>query len=60
MLFDSGLIGFYRVDDGYPDLGEVDVRLVFADQSHWDCEQQNASQVGVFLTTAGEDVVLGP
>ena len=59
-LFDKGLIGFYRVDDGYPDLGVRDVERVFADQSHWDCDHQNSDQVGIYLTTAGEDVVLGP
>ena len=60
MLFENGLIGFYRVDDGYPDLSEVDVRMVFTDRTYWDCEHVNAHQAGMFLTTAGEDVVRGP
>ena len=59
-LFDNGLVGFYRVEVGYPDLSEVDVRLVLVDNSYWDREQKNACRVGLFLTTAGEDVVLGP
>jgi len=59
-LFDKGLIGFFRVDVGYPDLGMPDVERVFADQSHWDCDHQNSDHVGIYLTTAGEDVVLGP
>jgi hypothetical protein len=59
-LFKKGLIGFYRVDVGYPDLAEADVERVLADQRYWDCDHQNASQVGVYLTTAGEEVVLGP
>ena len=59
-LFDKMLISFYRVDDGYPDLGVPEVERVFADQSHWDCDHQHSGQVGIYLTTAGEDVVLGP
>jgi hypothetical protein len=59
-LLALGFIGFYRVQDGYPDVCDQDLRLVFCDQSHWQCGQENAGRVGLYLTTAGEDLVLGP
>jgi len=59
-LLQLGFIGFYRVDDGYPDLCDRDLSVVFGDQSHWECGQDNARSVGLYLTTAGEDLVLGP
>lgn len=59
-LLHRGLIGFYRVDDGYPDLSESDVDTVLRGYTHWDCGHTDAGIVGLFLTTAGEDLVLGP
>jgi hypothetical protein len=59
-LLDLGFIGFYRVENGYPDLGDRDLRLVLGDHSHWECGQRNARLTGLYLTTAGEDLVLGP
>ena len=59
-LLHRGLIGFFRVSEGYPDLSENDLGLVFRGRSYWDCADENSRQVGLFLTTAGEDVVLGP
>ena len=62
-LHELGLIGFYRIEDGYPDLGEHELNLVFSDRSHWECGPDDAGRlgrVGMYLTTAGEDLVLGP
>ena len=59
-LYKNGLIGFYRVDDGYPDLSTKDLATVFNTRSYWDAGHSNSSRVGVFLTTSGEDTVLGP
>ena len=55
-----GLIGFYRVDDGYPDLSSQDLSTVFTGHSYWDARHANSRRVGMFLTTVGEDTVLGP
>lgn len=58
--FHRGLIGFYRVDDGYPDLSSNDLATVLAGHSYWDARHGNSRLVGMYLTTAGEDTVLGP
>ncbi len=58
--YNRGLIGFYRVDDGYPDLSSKDLATVFGSPSYWDVCHVNSGRVGMFLTTAGEDTVLGP
>lgn len=59
-LFDHGLIGFYRVADGYPDLTDADRATIFRSNTFWDRDHCDAAVVGLFLTTAGEEVVLGP
>jgi hypothetical protein len=59
-LLDYGFIGFYRVENGYPDLCEGDLNVVLGDRSHWECGHDQARRVGLYLTTAGEDLVLGP
>jgi hypothetical protein len=59
-LLDFGLIGFYRVENGYPDLCDGDLKFVLGDQSHWECGHDQARGVGLYLTNAGEDLVLGP
>jgi len=58
-LFDDGLIGFYRVGEGYPDLTDAELGSVFEGHTFWDRGHDNARSVGVYLTTTGEDVVLG-
>ncbi len=59
-LFQRGLIGFYRVEDGYPDLADTDRVTIFRGISYWDQNHSDACMVGLFLTTTGEEVVLSP
>lgn len=59
-LFNHDLIGFYRVDDGYPDLSDSDRSTIFRGITYWDKNHCDAAMVGIFLTTAGEEIVLGP
>ena len=58
-LLDRGLIGFFRVGEGYPDLTDDELCAVFQVNSYWDHSHLHAHGVGLYLTTAGEDVVLG-
>ena len=58
-LVEKGLIGFYRVGDGYPDLTAEELATVFQENTYWDLSHLHAHGVGLFLTEAGEDVVLG-
>jgi hypothetical protein len=46
-LHELGLIGFYRIEDGYPDLGEHELGLVFSDRSHWECGPDDAGRVDI-------------
>ena len=59
-MYRAGLIGFYRIDDGYPDMSDTDLTRVFQGRTYWDAGHVNSRRVGVFLTAAGEDTVLGP
>ena len=59
-LFNHDLIGFYRVDDGYPDLSDSERSTIFRGITYWDKNHGDAALVGIFLTTAGEEIVLGP
>jgi len=59
-LHQLGLIGFYRIADGYPDLCDPDLQPVLNDPSQWECGNDTARRVGLYLTTSGEDLVLGP
>jgi hypothetical protein len=59
-LLDFGVIGFYRVEDGYPDLCDGELKFVLGDQSRWECGHDQARGVGLHLTNAGEDLVLDP
>lgn len=58
-LLDRGLIGFFRVGEGYPDLTDDELCAVFQVNTYWDHSHLHAHGVGLYLTTAGEDVVLG-
>jgi hypothetical protein len=58
-LLNKGLIGFYRLEDGDPDLTQEELRTVFQENTYWDLGHVHAHGVGLFLTEAGEDVVLG-
>lgn len=58
-LLDKGLIGFYRIRDGYPDLTDDELCAVFQENSYWDLNHPSAHGVGLYLTAPGEDVVLG-
>ena len=59
-LVDRGLIGFYLVQDGYPDLTTSELTAVLAANACWDSTRPDARGIGLYLTPAGEDVVLGP
>lgn len=57
-LLQLGLIGFYEVTDGYPDLTGAKLDLVLREDSWWDSTNDASRRVGVYLTTSGEDLVL--
>jgi hypothetical protein len=48
------------VDDGYPDLSDSERSTIFRGITYWDTNHGDAALVGIFLTTAGEEIVLGP
>jgi hypothetical protein len=57
-LYQLALIGFFLVTDGYPDVSSQELETVLGDCSFWQCDNECAQRVGMFLTTAGEDLVL--
>lgn len=52
----SGLVWFYRLDDGYPDLTPAEVDEVCSDSELWDADDEACHQIGLYLTDRGETV----
>ncbi len=55
-LVARGLIWFYLLEDGYPDLTPAQVCDVCTDPRWWDVGGTRCYEVGVYLTEAGESV----
>jgi hypothetical protein len=55
-LVDLGLIWFYRVVDGYPDLTATEVSRLCGDSVHWQATDADCQQVGLYLTDCGEEI----
>ena len=59
-LHRCGLIGFYRVRDGYPDLDADEIGTVLSAACYWESTRLESPGVGLYLTTSGEDVMIEP
>jgi hypothetical protein len=55
-LVDLGLVWFYRVVDGYPDLTAAEVAGLCGDSIHWHATDADCQQVGLYLTDCGEEI----
>lgn len=56
-LVDLGLIWFYRVEEGYPDLTPAEADELCADDRHWDPRLEDCTSFGLYLTEHGEGVM---
>lgn len=55
-LVDLGLVWFYRLCDGYPDLTAAEVDCLCDDDRMWDVTGDGCHWVGLYLTDIGEDI----
>jgi hypothetical protein len=56
LLVGAGLLWFYRIEDGYPDLTEEETERLLADVGVWTCDTGLCSAYGMYLTDVGEAV----
>lgn len=58
-LLALGLVRFYRVTEGNPDLSNDEVDAVFANARFWVHDQGGTHDIALYLTDAGEQVRRG-